>query len=199
MTAPGESDRELWQRVRGNDREAYALLFERYADSVYNYCFRRSADWAAADDLVSSVSVETWQRRTDLEITSETDRLLPWLLGVATNLLRGRNRSAGRLARALLRERARTPSYEPDFADDAVGRIADEQQMRAVHASIRGLPQAEQETLALYAWANLSYEEIAIALEIPVGTVRSRLSRARNRLSGQNTTVVAQRESEVTP
>jgi RNA polymerase sigma-70 factor (ECF subfamily) len=199
MTAPVESDRDLWQRVRRNDREAFALLFERYADSVYNYCFRRSADWAAAEDMVSSVFVETWRRRTDLEITSESDRLLPWLLGVATNLLRDRNRSAARLARALLRERNRSRTYEPDFADNAVGRVADEQRMLAIHASIRELPQVEQEALALYAWAGLTYDEMAVALDIPVGTVRSRLSRARNRLSEGNAAFVAQRESEVAP
>jgi RNA polymerase sigma-70 factor (ECF subfamily) len=198
VKVPAETDRELWQRVRSNDREAFALLFDRYADSVYNYCFRRSADWAAAEDIVSSVFVEAWQRRTDLEITSASDRLLPWLLGVATNLVRSRNRSAGRLARALLRERVRT-SHEPDFADDAVGRIADEQRMRAVLASVRSLPQAEQEALALYAWAGLNYDEVAAALGIPVGTVRSRLSRARQRLGAGSPPVVAQQESEVTP
>jgi RNA polymerase sigma-70 factor (ECF subfamily) len=199
MTLPADSDRELWRRVRGDDREAFALLFERYADAVYNYSFRRSADWAAAEDIVSTVFVEAWRRRTDLEITSESNRLLPWLLGVATNLLRGHNRSAARLARALLRERSRTRGQEPDFADDAVGRIADEQRMRVVHASVRALPQGEQEALALYAWAGLSYEEVAVALDIPVGTVRSRLSRARQRLGAQNSAVVAQREREVTP
>lgn len=199
MTLPAESDRELWQRVREDDREAFGILFERYADAVYNYCFRRSADWAAAEDIVSSVFVEAWRRRADLEITSGSDRLLPWLLGVATNLLRGRNRSAGRLARALLRERSRTRRHEPDFVDDAVSRIADEQRMRAVLASVRELPQAEQEALALYAWADLSYDEVAAALDIPVGTVRSRLSRARNRLGARNPAVVARRESEVTP
>lgn len=199
MMPSGESDRELWQRVRESDREAFGLLFERYADSVYNYCFRRCADWAAAEDTVSSVFGEAWRRRADLEITSEGDRVLPWLLGVATNLLRGRSRSTARLARALLRERSRSRSHEPDFADDAVSRIADEQRMRAVLASIRALPQAEQEALALYGWAGLSYEEVAAALDIPVGTVRSRLARARQRLGAQNSTVVAQRESEVTP
>jgi RNA polymerase sigma-70 factor (ECF subfamily) len=199
VTLPIESDRELWQRVRKDDREAFAFLFDRYADSVYNYCFRRSADWAAAEDIVSSVFVEAWRRRADLEITSESGRLLPWLLGVATNLLRSRNRSASRLARALLRKRHRTHSYEPDFADDAVARMADEQQMRAVLASVRSLPQAELDALALYALAGLSYEEVAAALGVPVGTVRSRLSRARARLGDRNPTVAAQRESEVTP
>jgi DNA-directed RNA polymerase specialized sigma24 family protein len=90
MTLPAESDRELWQRVRKDNREAFASLFERYADSVFNYCFRRSGDWAAAEDIVSSVFVEAWRRRNDLEITSESERLLPWLLGVATNQLRSR-------------------------------------------------------------------------------------------------------------
>lgn len=195
MTAPTKSDKELWKLVQASDRAAFGVLFERYADAVYNYCFRRTADWAAAEDLVSSVFLEAWRRRAELEITSQSERLLPWLLGVATNLLRTRSRSAARLARALLRERASTK--EPDFADDAVLRVADEQRMRTVLSSIRRLPRREQDVLALYGWAGLTYEEVSVALGIPVGTVRSRLSRARLHLKRLERVVVPH-ESEVT-
>jgi RNA polymerase sigma factor (sigma-70 family) len=54
--------------------------------------------------------------------------------------------------------------------------------MRSVLRSLAGLPKREQDVLALCAWADLSYEEAAIALALPVGTVRSRLSRARARM-----------------
>ncbi|HMI98512.1 MAG TPA: sigma-70 family RNA polymerase sigma factor [Gaiellaceae bacterium] len=195
MTAPTGSDKELWQLVQANDRHAFGVLFERHAEAVYNYSFRRTADWAAAEDLVSSVFLEAWRRRADLELTSQSERLLPWLLGVATNLLRTRNRSAARLARALLRER--TGSDEPDFADDAVRRVADAQRMKAVLSLIRALPRGTQDVLALYAWAGLSYEEVSASLGIPIGTVRSRLSRARLYLEKLEPVIVPRKESEV--
>ena len=174
------SDKQLWERVRAGDEHAFGVLFERHAERVYNYCFRRIADWAAAEDMVSAVFLEAWRRRADLELTAQDERLLPWLLGVATNLLRRRSRSAARLARAIRRLDPR--GDEADFADDALARIADQGRMRTVLSSLGGSSSGEQDVLALHAWAGLSYEETSAALGIPVGTVRSRLSRARRLL-----------------
>jgi RNA polymerase sigma-70 factor, ECF subfamily len=173
-------DRLLWARARTGDEDAFATLFDRYADRLYNYCFRATADWSAAEELVSTVFLEAWRRRADLELTSRDARLLPWLLGVATNLIRRRRRAAARLTRALLRLDRR--AHEADFADDALARIDDERRMARVLRLLRALSDGEREALALYAWAGLTYEEVALALGVPVGTVRSRLSRARKRL-----------------
>ncbi len=68
------------------------------------------------------------------------------------------------------------------FADDADARIAYEQQMKVMLGAIRGLPRREQEVLALCVWSGLSYDEAAVALGVPVGTIRSRLSRAKQHL-----------------
>ena len=121
MTAQGESDRELWQRVRGNDREAYALLFERYADSVYNYCFRRVGEWALAEDLLSTVFLEAWRRR---EKELPPDKVLPWLFGIANNVIRNQRRSRRRHAAAL--QRLPRASAEDTMADDTNERLDDE-------------------------------------------------------------------------
>jgi RNA polymerase sigma factor (sigma-70 family) len=171
-----QSDLTLWARA-GREPEAVGLLFERHARSVYNYCFRRTGDWSAAEDLVSSVFLEAWQRRDQFQITSDSESLLPWLLGVATNLLRNRRRRHWRLANAIARLDPRL--RQPDFADDVIGRLADEQQMREVLDVLERLPRHELDVLTLYAWGRLSYEEIAAALGLPLGTVRSRLARAR--------------------
>jgi RNA polymerase sigma factor (sigma-70 family) len=72
------------------------------------------------------------------------------------------------------------------LADDADARLDDERRMRGVLKSLGRLPGREQDVLALCAWADLSYEEAAVALGVPVGTVRSRLSRARARLRELN-------------
>jgi RNA polymerase sigma-70 factor (ECF subfamily) len=106
--------------------------------------------------------------------------VLPWLLGVALNLARNRWR-ADRRARAAL-ARLDLTAREVDFSDEVVERMADERRMAAVLSLFRRLPRREQEVLALCAWADRTYEDCAVVLGVPVGTIRSRLSRARVRL-----------------
>jgi RNA polymerase sigma-70 factor (ECF subfamily) len=109
----------------------------------------------------------------------ERELALPWLLGVATNVLRNGRRSQRR-HRAALKRLPREHAH--DFTDEANGRLDDERQMQTVLRVFAKLPRREQDVLALCAWAELSYEEAAVALGVPVGTVRSRLSRARARI-----------------
>jgi RNA polymerase sigma-70 factor (ECF subfamily) len=172
-----ESERSLWLRVRGGDGDAFGLLFERHATGIYNYCFRRVGDWAVAEDLLSIVFLEAWRRR-DKEL--DPDKVVAWLYGIATNVVRNRRRAERRYAAALQRVTAARP--EPLVTELSDERLADERQMKHVLALVSALPRREQDVLALSVWAGLSYEETAAALAIPVGTVRSRLSRARRRL-----------------
>jgi RNA polymerase sigma factor (sigma-70 family) len=171
------SDRELWERARAGEAAAFGVLFERHARAVYNYCFRRTADWAAAEDLTSVVFLDAWRNRDAVRL--ESDDALPWLLGVATNVLRNRWRSERRYRAAL----SRLPLERgPEFAADADGRLDDERRMRAGLRALGALRRHERDVFALCAWQGLGYEEAAQALGIPSGTVRSRLSRARARL-----------------
>jgi RNA polymerase sigma factor (sigma-70 family) len=171
------TDAELWRRAAQGEPDPFGVLFERHARTVYNYLFRRTADWALAEDLTSVVFLEAWRRRADVRL--DGGAALPWLLGVASNVLRNRRRSQWRYRAAL--ERVPREQRE-DFADEADGRVDDERRMRFVLRSLSALPRHEQEVLALCGWMELSYEEAAIALDVPVGTVRSRLSRARARM-----------------
>lgn len=170
-------DGVLWVRAARGDADAFGLLFERHADAIYNYCFRRIGDWATAEDLLSVVFLEAWRRR-DKELPP--DKVLPWLYGIATNAVRNQRRSRRRFAAAL--RRLPKPRLEPATADSADERLDDQRQMKQVLTLLAQLPRREQEVFALCAWFDLTYEDAAIALEIPVGTVRSRLSRARGRL-----------------
>jgi RNA polymerase sigma factor (sigma-70 family) len=171
------TDGDLWRRAVDGEPDAFGVLFERHAQAVYNYLFRRTADWALAEDLTPVVFLEAWRRHTNVRL--ERELVLPWLLGVATNVLRNRRRSQWRYRAAL----ERLPrEHAHDFADEANGRLDDERQTRTVLRAIAKLPRREQDVLALCAWAELSYEEAAVALGVPVGTVRSRLSRARARI-----------------
>jgi RNA polymerase sigma factor (sigma-70 family) len=172
-----ETDRQL---LRNADPASFGTLFERHGAAIYNYCFRRTADWSAAEDLTSVVFLEAWRKRKEVRL--QGDSLLPWLYGVATNVLRNRSRSLRRYRAAL----ERVPrGVEADFADDVAGRLDDERQMRAVLEAVRQLPKREQDVFALCAWSELSYEEAAVALGVPLGTVRSRLARARARLNAR--------------
>jgi RNA polymerase sigma factor (sigma-70 family) len=171
------SDSELWASVRAGDRDAFGVLFERHARAIYNYCFRRVADWSTAEDLLSVVFLEAWRRR-DVDLSE--GMVLPWLYGVATNVVRNATRSQRRYRRALAR--LPEPQVTADLADEAAARLDDERQMRQVQALVGQLRVEEQDVFWLCGWDELSYEQAAAALGVPVGTVRSRLSRARAHL-----------------
>ena len=170
-------DDTLGERCRAGDAEALGALFERHAKAIYNYCFRRVGDWALAEDLVSVVFLEAW-RRHDASI--EPGKVVPWLYGIATNVIRNRRRWERRHAAAL--RRLPQPQPESSFADDAEARLDDVQAARRALALLDGLPRRERDVFALCAWFELPYEDAAFALGVPVGTVRSRLARARRRL-----------------
>jgi RNA polymerase sigma factor (sigma-70 family) len=173
----GFDDSTLWNRSRTGDAGAFGSLFERHGTAIYNYCFRRVGDWAAAEDLLSVVFLEAWRRR-DKQLPA--DKVLPWLYGIATNVVRNRRRAERRYAAAL--RRVPVPRPEPDFAEAAASRLDDERQMQQALALLARLPRREQEVFVLCAWSQLSYADAALALGIPIGTVRSRLARARARL-----------------
>lgn len=180
VVAGAPTDRELWARAVAGDAAAFGCLFERHARAVYNFAFRRTASWSLAEDLTSDVFLLAWRKRRDVVFTTADERVLPWLLGVTANAVRNKHRSERRAKAAVVR--LGRPETERDFSDEVLGRLADEREMREVLAVVEQLSAAEQDVLALCAWAGLSYEECAVALGVPVGTVRSRLSRARAHL-----------------
>jgi RNA polymerase sigma-70 factor, ECF subfamily len=171
------SNARLWRRVRRGDAAAFGLLFERHADAIYNYCFRRTGDWTAAEDLLSLVFLEAWRHRSQ---QLDGPHVLPWLYGIATNVIRNHHRGSRRYRRALALLSEQTP--EPVAGDTALSHLEDELAMGAALALLDELPPHERDVFALVAWADLSYEEAAAALGVPVGTVRSRVARARARL-----------------
>lgn len=177
----GELDSELWSRVRAGDSEAFGALFERHANAIYNYCFRRTGDWSTAEDLTSLVFLEALRRRSK-DIPSGFVRA--WLFGIATNVIRNSKRSRRRHSAAI----ARLPreALTPPFADDVVARLDGERTMRLIVAGLKRLPRRDREALALVVISDLSYDEAAMALGVPIGTIRSRLSRAKRRLRELN-------------
>ena len=161
------------------DPQAFGDLFERHASDIYGFCFRRTGDGRASEDLAQAVFLEAWRRRDEVELAPEDVR--PWLFGVALNLVRNQRRSLRRHQAALAR--LPRPRSDADLGDDLAQRLDDEQRARDALDRFRRLRRREQDVIALCAWAELSYDEAATVLGVPVGTVRSRLARARARLT----------------
>ncbi|WP_326791939.1 RNA polymerase sigma factor [Streptomyces sp. NBC_00841] len=166
-------------RIRAGDPQAFAELFDEYARTLYNHAFRLTADWAVAEDVVSATFMEAWRGHQRLDADGGT--LRPWLLGIATNLVRAQSRSNRRFKAAALAA-ARAETAVADHADEVAGRIDDRRRLAATATALSGLRRTEREVLSLCLWQGLDYATTAQVLGIPVGTVRSRLSRARTKL-----------------
>ena len=179
LTGVDDPTSQLRARARAGDADAFGAVFDACAKSVYNHAFRLTGDWSAAEEVMSMTFLEAWRCRD--KIAADGGSLRPWLLGIATNLARGQRRAAWRHRTALAR--LAVADELPDFADDASGRLDDAARIKALHRALARLPGPELEILALCVWSGLGYAEAAEALHVPVGTVRSRLSRARAKLA----------------
>lgn len=172
----------LRARLRAGDPEAFRLLFSQHVHAVHQLALRVSGDAGVAEDVVSQTFLQAWRSRGRLQEEPDPDRdsLRPWLLGIATNVLRNTARSARRQRAALAR--LPPPTAVPDIAQGVADRFGRDAEVAAVRAALGRLRQPEREVIALCVWSGLDYAAAARALGVPVGTVRSRLSRARARL-----------------
>jgi RNA polymerase sigma-70 factor (ECF subfamily) len=157
------------------DPRAFGVIFERHYAAIHGY-LRRRLDHRLADELASQTFLVAFDRRAGFDSRHLDSR--PWLYGIATNLLRNHRRREVRELRAIA-ELAPDP---PTRVEGVEARIdAEGLRPRLAHA-LAGLPEGEADVLLLSVWAELEQPEIAAALEIPLGTVKSRLSRARERM-----------------
>ncbi len=160
-----------------SDPAAFEALFHRHAATIHRYLARR-VDLSLVEDLVAETFTCAFDQR--LRYRPEYADARPWLFGIATNLLRHQLRGE----RARLRAYARVdPDPAVDGAEAGAVARADASALRGELVDALGrVRRGDRDALLLMAWAELSYEEIAQALEIPVGTVRSRINRTRRRL-----------------
>jgi RNA polymerase sigma-70 factor (ECF subfamily) len=153
--------------------EHFAALFDRHAAAVHRYLGRRVGD--LADDLLSETFLVAFRRRADYR--AEHVDVRPWLLGIATNLVHGAARAERRRYRALAR--AGAEPVDVGGSDEIHARVDAAALRGPLAAALAGLKEPDRDVLLLVAWGQLGYEEVAAVLDIPVGTVRSRLHRAR--------------------
>ena len=156
----------------------FGAIFDRHATVLHRYLVRRIGP-DEADGIVGEIFRIAFERRHTFDVERPTAR--PWLYGIATNLVAKHHRREARRLRAV----ARLANQRLPAADLAAG--VDESLDAAstwerVAAVVTALPPPERDALLLHVWEDLSYEDVAAALDIPVGTVRSRLNRARRRI-----------------
>lgn len=161
-----------------DDPDAFGAIFDRHHERIWAY-LARMAGRERADELAGDVFVTAFARRTTYD--EVRGPVVAWLYGIAANMLRTRLRTEARAARAFARAGAERHAAEvpTDAFDDAASL---RQRMVAVRTALVELSTADRDVIVLYAWERLSYQEIAVVLGVEVGTVKSRLSRARTRL-----------------
>ncbi|MFJ7969263.1 RNA polymerase sigma factor [Streptomyces sp. NPDC096324] len=177
----GDSDASVIERSF-DEPDVFAELFHRYADDIHRYAARRLGT-EAADDLMAETFVIAFQRRRRYDLSRPHAR--PWLYGIVTRLIGGHRRAEARRLRALSRVASTGPADggggEP-LAERVAARVSAESTRGALSAALAALPARHRDVLLVVAWGDLDYAEAAEALGIPVGTVRSRLHRARKKL-----------------
>jgi len=161
-----------------HDPQQFALLFDRHARAVHRYVASR-ARHGDVDDVVSETFLTAYRKRARYDRAFDDAR--PWLLGIATNVLRHHRRSEGR---RLTRQRAVAHPSDPEIdpAESVAAAVDNASEIDRVGGALARLDDRYRDVLLLAASADLTYEEIARALGVPVGTVRSRLARGRHRL-----------------
>jgi RNA polymerase sigma-70 factor (ECF subfamily) len=164
-------------RLSAAEPEQFAALFRRHSGALHRYVARRLGT-DAAEDIVAEVFLTAFRQRDRYQPSQPDAR--PWLYGIATNLIGRHRRSEVRMYRALARTGA-DPVTEP-FTDQVEARVTAAGTARPLAAALAQLPAAHRNALLLVAWGDLTYEQAATSLGVPVGTVRSRISRARARL-----------------
>jgi len=164
-------------KLSRDDPEHFTALFRRHAPYIQRYVVRRIGQ-DAADDIVAETFLLAFRQRGSYDPTRADAR--PWLYGIATNLIGRHRRAEIRLYRALARTGA-DPVTE-SFTDRIDDRVSASMASRRLAATLARLSDELRDTLLLVAWGDLSYDETATALGIPIGTVRSRMSRARSSL-----------------
>jgi RNA polymerase sigma-70 factor (ECF subfamily) len=177
MYAVNGSDDDLVRRVVRGDTQAFGLLVERHTPVVYRIVRRMSSDRAEAEAITQEAFLRAWE---GLKRSKDVTAFLPWLIQIAVNVAR----DVWKKSRPL--DFADLPGEEVhQLGDSRMGpeQIVDEDEvLRRLAKEVQALPHAYRMVIALRYEAEMSYEEMAEALGLPLNTVRTRLHRAKDRL-----------------
>ncbi len=173
---PGASDADVVAAALLEPQQ-FGVLFDRHFSAIFRYLARRVGP-DMAEDLAADVFVAALRRIESYDL--DRPDALPWLYGIAANLMRRHRRSERRRIRAI--GRLSMEVHSDESADRLADTLATAETLARVGSALSRLPSRDRTPLLLYVWEELSYEAIGEALGIPVGTVRSRINRARRQL-----------------
>lgn len=168
------SDANLIRAVTRGDRAAFLALYRKHRDDVYRFAYGLSRSGDVAEDVTQDVFVNMLQRASSFEPSKGSVRA--WLFGCARNLMLGELNRQRRWGRSALDPDEQEGSSNPH------NELVTERRAKSLHAAISGLPFQYREVIVLCELQELSYAEAASIMSCPIGTVRSRLHRARRLL-----------------
>lgn len=154
-------------------REEIASAFRHHARELYRFCLRWTGNPARAEEALGEVFLQACTHQKDIDFGS--DSLRPWLYGVARNVLHNQRREEQRQEATALR----LTDLQRRTAEDAGEEFARRQVAQTLLCCLGALPETQRQVVVLCVLGDRSYEAAASALNVPVGTVRSRLNRAR--------------------
>jgi RNA polymerase sigma-70 factor (ECF subfamily) len=166
------NDEELYRLMKGGDREAFGELYERRGPALRRYALHMSGSAAVAEEVSHEVFIQLMRANTNFD--DKRGSLEGWMYGVARNLVRVIRRHG--------------PVQEPvdqPVRHDILGDLINQESLTALHGALRELPVLYRDAVVLCDLEEMSYEEAARAMGCPVGTVRSRLHRARGLLAAK--------------
>ncbi|GIF73558.1 RNA polymerase sigma factor [Asanoa siamensis] len=172
-----EADDAVIVRRSHLEPEVFAVLFRRHASVIKRYIARRIGPHDA-EDVLADTFLEAFRQRQRYDSSLVDAR--PWLYGIATNRLGRFRRTELKQLRAM--ERTGIDPVLVCFTDRSDARVGAKLMSQRLAGALGRLSAGQRDALLLIAWAELTYEETAAALGVPVGTVRSRISRARRAL-----------------
>jgi RNA polymerase sigma-70 factor (ECF subfamily) len=172
-----KSDEQLYRLMKKGDAQAFAALYERREPALYRYALHMTGSAPAAEEVAQEVFVQLMAANTRFDETRGS--LEGWMYGVARNLVRVQRRKAGSPAPA------GSDFSEPVFEHDILGRMIDTEALAALRIAVAELPAGYREAVVLCDLEERNYDEAARLMGCPVGTIRSRLHRARGLLAAK--------------
>jgi len=172
-------DRDLLEQAIAGNGHSFGELFERHRDRVFRHAFGILSDTTAAEDVTAMVFYEAWRKRSTIRVVDES--IIAWLLVTANFTVSNHTRQQRRYRKFL--SQLPEPERGEDIAQGVVERQHAADQRQLIRAAFTMLNPQSRDVLTLCVIEQLTITQAASLLSLPEGTVKSRLSRAKNKLS----------------